>query len=576
LAGVAIWASYYRANIHRFVMDYFHVELRLFQMILLVMMERCSTFVFIACRGIGKTFLSALFLCAHCILYPGTKVCIASGTRGQAYVVIEKILTELKPNSPELANEIDEKNTRLNGNNCLLAFKNGSTIKIVTASDGARGNRAHILMIDEFRMVKKDTIDTILRKFLASPRYPRFLDLPEYKDRKKEFQERNKTIYASSAYYQDHWSFTRCKDSCRFMLDPERSSFVCGLPYQLAVEEGLLMEEDVLEQVSASDFNPIKHNMEMCALFWGDEEGSFFSYDAIVKNRHIEYAMLPSELSSRLPKATKLKIPPKLPGEKRLLSADIALMASRKTKNDASAIFINQMMPTKAGRYTNNIVYTEANEGWRTEQEALRIRVLFEEFDCDYIVLDTRNVGLSVFDALANDMPDPETGDVYPALSCCNNEDLALRCTNRDARRVIWAITGNQKFNSECALLLREGFRSGRIRLLVTEDDLDSVFGDVKEYGTLSIQDKLAIQMPYINTTLLINELINLQHEESSGLVKISEKSGMRKDRYSSLSYNYWVATQVEMTTKRRESVAAHSVSDAFIFRAPTARRESW
>ena len=51
LEGVAIWASYYRANIHRFVEDYFHIQLKLFQIFLLYMMNACSTFVFIACRG---------------------------------------------------------------------------------------------------------------------------------------------------------------------------------------------------------------------------------------------------------------------------------------------------------------------------------------------------------------------------------------------------------------------------------------------------------------------------------------------------------------------------------------------
>lgn len=51
LAGVALWASYYRANIHRFVMDFFHVRLKLFQIILLYMMEISNIFVFIASRG---------------------------------------------------------------------------------------------------------------------------------------------------------------------------------------------------------------------------------------------------------------------------------------------------------------------------------------------------------------------------------------------------------------------------------------------------------------------------------------------------------------------------------------------
>ena len=82
-----------------------------------------------------------------------TKICIASGTRGQSINVLEKIIIELKPNSPELRNEIDEKESKVNGTDAKIVFKNGSVIKVVTASDSARGNRANILLIDEYRLV---------------------------------------------------------------------------------------------------------------------------------------------------------------------------------------------------------------------------------------------------------------------------------------------------------------------------------------------------------------------------------------------------------------------------------------
>lgn len=51
LRGAALWASYYRANPHRFVHDYLHIELKLFQKILIVMMNISTVFVFIATRG---------------------------------------------------------------------------------------------------------------------------------------------------------------------------------------------------------------------------------------------------------------------------------------------------------------------------------------------------------------------------------------------------------------------------------------------------------------------------------------------------------------------------------------------
>ena len=569
LEGVEIWAAYYRSNIHRFVEDYLHVKLKLFQIIVLVMMDMATTSVLVACRGIGKSYISAIFCCARCILYPGTKICIASGTRGQSINVLEKIMTELKPNSPELANEIDEGETNINNTSANIQFKNGSYIKVVTASDSARSNRANILLIDEFRMVKKETIDTVLRKFLASPRHPKYMDKPEY----KHLKEPNKTLYLSSAYYQDHWSFRRARDSCRFMLDPTKRNFVCGFPYQLAIQEDLLMEEEVIEQMSETDFNEITWSMEMDSLFYGDSNGSFFGFDTVSKNRRIELPILPDRYSSLLPGAQKMRIPPKQPGEKRILSADIALMASTKHKNDATAIFINQCMPTKAGRYTNNIVYTETNEGFHTEAEALRIRKLYEEYDCDYIVLDTKGVGLSVFDALVRDISDPETGEVYPALSCCNNPDMAARCTARNAVKAIWSITGTSRFNSDCALLLREGFRTGRIRLLITEYDAEEMLSGIKGYGNLSTADRMSLMMPYINTTLLINELINLRHEENGGFVKLTEKSGMRKDRYSSLSYNYYVSVQLEKNMRKNNTQSSEGGS-AFVYRAPKTKKE--
>ena len=56
---------------------------------------------------------------------------------------------------------------------------------------------------------------------------------------------------------------------------------------------------------------------------------------------------------------------------------------------------------------------------------------------------------------------------------------------------------------------------------------------------SLLLVELQTMRIPYIQTTLLINELINLSHETNNGLIKVKEKTGMRKDRYSSLQYGY-------------------------------------
>ena len=509
----------------------------------------------------GKSWLLAVFCCIRCILYPGTKVCIASGTRGQSVNILEKIKIELIPNSPLLRNEIF--NIQIGNTNAVVEFKNGSFIKVVTAGDSARGNRANILLVDEFRMVDKDTIETVLKKFLTAPRTPGYLHKKEYQN----LDERNKEIYLSSAYFTSHWSYEKVRDYARGMLDESKKYFVCGLPYQLSIEERLLRRDAVEDEMTESGFSETKFSMEMEALFWGDTEGSFFEFDAIAKNRKIQYPWLPDEMSVRLGNSSKVRIPAKLPGEKRIISIDIALMASRKNRNDASAIFVTQLLPTKTARYINNVVYTESSEGEHTADQALRVRKLFDMYQCDYIVIDARGVGAGVCDALVRDINDPDSGEVYPALSCCNDPVWAARCTTPGAEKAIWVINANERFNSDCAVMLREGFRSGKIRLLTTEYDGEKLLDSIKGYRGMDVSEKLEFQLPYINTTLLINELINLHHEETTSGVRILRSKGKRKDRYSSLSYSYYVACQLESKIRRRSSSSKDGAD--FLFRAP-------
>lgn len=177
-------------------------------------------------------------------------------------------------------------------------------------------------------------------------------------------------------------------------------------------------------------------------------------------------------------------------------------------------------------------------------------------------------IGLGVFDALAREIVDPDTGDIYPALTSCNSAEMASRCTVLGADKVIWTIKASAQFNSDCAFLLREGFRSGRIRLLETEYDAEESLKLIKGYSTLNPPEQIAFRLPYIHTTLLIDELTKLQHEESGGKVKIYERSNMRKDRYSSLSYNYYVAVQLENKFSRRQS-ANISSADMFLIKPP-------
>ena len=128
-------------------------------------------FMFWAARSIGKTWLVALFCVCRAILYPGSKICVASATRPQANEVLSKIVDDFMKEhdwgSENLKREISY--YTVGNNKAVIEFHNGSWIKVVTASDSGRGNPANVLVLDEFRMLDKDTINTVLKRFLGTP-----------------------------------------------------------------------------------------------------------------------------------------------------------------------------------------------------------------------------------------------------------------------------------------------------------------------------------------------------------------------------------------------------------------------
>lgn len=545
LQGVAAWCSFYRANPQRFVKDYLNVKLKLFQKFLIYAMMHNNHFMFWAARSIGKTWLTALFCVVRCILFPQTKICVASGTRTQANEVLSKITDDFMKNygwgSDNLCREITYAN--VGTNKAEIHFANGSWIKVVTASDTGRGARANLLILDEFRMIDKNTITTVLKRFMGNPRQPAYLSLPEYSNN-DDLLETNIEIYMSSCWFRSHWSFDKSKAYTFNLLGGRDGYFVCALPYQMAIKEGLKKRIEIEDEMSESDFDQTTFDMEMGCMPFGDTENAFFAFDDISNRRILHTAIyLPSSISSN----RGFKIPDLVTNERRILSVDVALMASKKHKNDASSIILNSAIPKNNNTYISHIAYLENHEGLNTDELALIVRRLYHQFRCTDLVLDTQGVGLGVYDALIQDMIDNETGELYPALSCRNDKVMAERCKVQNAPKVIWSIKASSTFNNEVCILLRSGFQKGKINLLVSEFECEEILKEkFKGFDRLSAFEQMQYKLPYIQTTLLIYEMISLKHEINGTNIKLIEKAGSRKDRYSSLAYNYWVQCQLE------------------------------
>lgn len=539
MENIAIWIAYYRANPHRFVLDFLGINLRPFQCVLLWAMIHNQYFMFLGSRGLGKTFLSAIYCTTRCVLFPGTKIIITAPVKSQGINVLEKIENELM--SPLLAREIANINT---GNQKpIIEFHNGSWIRVVSSNDNARGHRANLLLVDEFVKVDADVIDMVFKKMLTSQREPKFLSKPEYKDFPRE---ENMQMYLSSAWMKSHWSYNTMKGYVKQMVKKKSEdalqTFVCHVPYYTGVMEKLYSHKQMKAEAEQEGFNEMKFAMEMEARWWGESESAFFNFNKIDMNRKIERAFYPKEITEN----TNLKNPEKDSNEIRILSVDVARMGGN--SNDASVFSLIRLI-NKGEHYERQLCYMQDMEGVDFETQAIRVRQLFQDFECDYIVLDSKNVGMGVLDNLRKYLIDPERGTEYKPLNVRNDDALALECKFPDAPRVIHIIRATNERNMEMASQLADNFMRGKFRLLIHEESIEEKLIQDKKLKYLDLKPdlKAKIRYPYRQTELFIGEVMNLEQVNmENGSFKLVTQGTARKDRYSSVSYGNQLATELE------------------------------
>ena len=534
--GIKIWTSFYRQNIHRFAIDYLGIQLKPFQVVLLYMIERNLKSCLITSRGLGKSWLIALYCCCRAILYPGQKIIVSCETKEQSRNLIrEKIVNELMNMSPNLKKEINPREIKIGTNESYVKFKNGSTITAINASENTRGKRAHILVVDEYVQIKNgfDTLTKILQPFLQVVRQPKYLQNPKY----SHLQEENKQIYASSAWYADHWSYDLYKDYVEKMLIGE-SSFVCNLPYNVALKYGLMTQTRLDEIMSDPNLSEEAFLMEYSAMFYDLGEGAYIKPSDIINNRTVVKPWYPPTDIEYIAEKGKRNISWKedrtSKQELRVLGCDIAL--AQGDKNDNTVIHYSVSIP-KGDKYITEVKYSEAINGGTAKAIALRLKQLFFDGDCDYIVMDIAGLGLAVLDALGEYTFDTERDIKYPPMCCFNKEDKKERCGYREAMPCIYGIVANEEINNAIAVTLKASLNNHTLKFLVNEFEGEDWLNENKNFQMLETSEKVRLMYPYVQTTLTQMEIIKLQTEITRKGIKLVEFGSNRKDRYSALAY---------------------------------------
>lgn len=554
-----LWSTFFRRNLHRVAIDYLGLKLHLYQVIILYFMGISQFIAIIASRSAAKSFIIAVYACCTCIVKPYSKIVLASGTKGQAKLIVtEKIKNELMNMSSTLRREIAT--IKDNQNEVIIVFRNGSTITVVCAGESGRGHRSTSLLREEYRQIEKEVDDSILSPFQIIRPAPYAIVEP-YKDM-KEVQDEPVDIYISSSWFDNgHWMWGIADTALDNMLN-EKGGCLFAFDESITLKHNIKTMRQLRREKSKQD--SLTWRIEFLNERVRENTHAFFTYEMLSKNQRLKKAFYPRlAIDVRQHKRNPHDIP-KQEGEIRVVSCDMAFVQNK--KNDNSIFICGRLLPetitytsssgdksieVKQG-YRKVISYIESVQGGDITKQAIRIRQLFEDFDADYIVLDSRNAGISIYDTLAKLLYDEERDCEYTPLSCMNDENIANRIKVAGAKPVIYVINASQKLNSDIAINMRNVLENQSIDFLINYNQAsEEILSKMPEYSKaceLGVDEQTFYEKPYYETQELISEMVNLTYErkEQTGAIIVSEQGANRKDRYSSCSYLCYFASLLE------------------------------
>jgi hypothetical protein len=529
------WITFYRRNIHRFMVDYMGLELYPYQILMVWMLQHSQTFYAVAARASAKSWLIAAFSIAKAILYPGIQIVVVAKTMAQAGIIISdktKSIMELHPN---VAREITKLHFNKGGYEAL--FRNGSTIKVVPLGESARGNRANDIIIEESRLVDKASLESIIKPFLFF-RHPPYRAKEPYKD-DLDFREDNTISYITSAHYADADWYQDVKSVISRVLKGDKLVHFIALDYLISIRHGIKGRSSLMGEMMNNDRTTVRH--EYYNLPSTISAKAFF--DLSFFKRTGNRAFYPQRLATYNAKKNPYGIT-KVADEVRILSVDVATRSGK--QNDLTILSCVRLIPSTKG-FARKLVYMESHGGVSTANQAARIKQVFFDFEADYLVLDTQNVGLSIFEQLGKASTDDERNVAYPAFTLCSlsildnqqREDYLSRVTSINAMPVVFPIMASASLNSRIASEFKSSLQNKMWEFLIHQIDAENYLLDSQpEYMSNATDNNIGAFFlnPYVQTTLLIDECMNLETSFVNNNIKLSRPNG-RKDRYTSVSY---------------------------------------
>lgn len=532
------WVSFFRKNPHRCAEIYIGIKLHPYQIYDFYAMGNYSRYGGVKSRATAKSWEAGLYACVHAILYPRSEIVIVAETKSQAGQIIEKKIKPMYESSQNLYNEI--RNITTNQNEYVIEFYNGSNIFVVPLRDTARGYRSTLIIYEEFRQLDIKKLNEIIKPFKSTRDIP-FLKKEEYYD----FIEEAKEIYITSSGY-DYEEWWKAIQNLIVSCANGGDAMVLFADYEFSVRYRIKTKKQIIEE--RKELGETTFAIEYENRLMRENKDAFFDSQLFKNTRNLKVAYYP-QIASRYKEGSNPLMPKISDNEMMIMCIDFATAVGR--DNDNTIIDIIKCSPTTEGYYPS-LRYIESYNGENSINQVLRIKQLWFDFNCSYIILDINGQGAVVYDYLTTETFDETRGITYPAMCVMYHEsigrydDYKNRAKSLNCLPIIYTMYATEDINSDAAYFVRDMMRSGQLSLMCPPLEGEEYLLDkAKYFNAKQDMDLLKFfMMPYYQTSELQTEMRALKPIYKGQKVKLVEGSG-RKDRYSCLAYACWFIYRV-------------------------------
>lgn len=180
------------------------------------------------------------------------------------------------------------------------------------------------------------------------------------------------------------------------------------------------------------------------------------------------------------------------------------------------------------------------------QKQAIEIKRIFNQFNCDMCVIDANGIGAGLVDILITDHYDPDTDEPLYNMGIANLDAMTEETrkmyksfeTPDTIKNALWLMKANTAINTELYSYCGNQLRDGKLHFLIDSNTAKNKLMAQAQGKKMTPAQRADYLKPYVETDILKTQMANLvQENEGANIILKQSNRKIMKDKFSALIY---------------------------------------